>query len=649
MASNPSLNEFTNMLKAYHTNFFIDNKEILNYLQNIKTEGGNFFDSIVKKIFRLEINKEGVLLFRKNNKNTDIANRYDKIFSTILVAIETLFYISKTNKDYADIYKGIYNIKIITDTPSQNIAKLLKSINDSMATKYRFDSNVLYIYTNQYATNIDFDKYKFKPILNNNIDNITIIKNYLYFMTSFNEYNLKSQLHSFYYYYMLIKEFGLFYFFSEIIIDSGSNNITCDYFNNIFSVKLKEYKNTIDSLISSVGKNTVLLEVNAKCIDDCPILLDILYTKSEEYIIVEKDNIFSENYYVTLNDKNYEILNISYIDIPNVDYYKVVKNITLKATSENTKDCTIQGSYPTASINKNQTKLIQIYSKTISDMRKDFINSGIQLKSLNSDIEKSKNKINKMVKDYNKQNSININIDLRLQIYNIILIIITIVFLLLYFINFQQTIKIYTSCAILTIIIIMLIVNYYLKYDYIEHFNVPTVGTTVDSTACSQIKVNSPINTKITFINNNIAKFTEYTNSIMVSFHIYMSTIDSLDLFKKMSGSLKNELKTFAEHENYYKYKQSINKNTIDIMKHDMIENTGYINMITFIFLILSVYFICYYYKPEYINEYNIITVILLIINICIYYFVIIQPVRTKSRNKYWMKPSDNTITNRRS
>jgi hypothetical protein len=645
MASNPSLNEFTNMLKAYHTNFFFDNKQILNYLQDIKAEDGNFFDSMVKKIFRLEINKEGVLLFRKNNKNTDIANRYDKIFSTILVAIETLFYISKSNKDYADIYKGIYNIKIITDPPSADIAKLVTSINNLVTTKYRFDSNILYIYTNKYATDIDFDKYKFTPVLNNNIDDITIIKNYLYFMISFNEYNLKSQLYSFYYYYMLVKQFGLFYFFSEIIIDSGSNNIVCDYFNNIFSANLKELKNAIDFLISSAGKNTVLLQVNAKCIDDCPVILDILYTNTEEFIIVEKDNIFSENYYVMLDDKIYEILNISYMDIPNVDYYKVVKNITLKATSVNTKDCTIQGSYPIASINKNQTKLIQVRSKTISDMRKDFINSGIQLKSLNSDIEKSKNKINKIVKDYNKQNSVNKNIDLRLQIYNIILIIIAIVFLLLYFINFEKTLKIYTSCGILAIIIIMLIINYYLKYDYIEHFHVPTV----DSTACSQIKVDSPMNTKITFINNNITIFTEYATSIMVSFHIYLSTLDSLDLFKKMSGSLKNELKTFTEHENYYKYKQSIDKNTIDIMKHDMIENTGYINMITFIFLILSVYFICYYYKPEHIKVYNIITIILLIINICIYYFVIIQPVRTKSRNKYWMKPGDNTIINTRS
>ena len=49
-------------------------------------------------------------------------------------------------------------------------------------------------------------------------------------------------------------------------------------------------------------------------------------------------------------------------------------------------------------------------------------------------------------------------------------------------------------------------------------------------------------------------------------------------------------------------YKEKMDNKTIDILKHDMIANTGYVNMLTFMFLIATIFCICYFYKPEFVK-----------------------------------------------
>jgi hypothetical protein len=348
----------------------------------------------------------------------------------------------------------------------------------------------------------------------------------------------------------------------------------------------------------------------------------------------------------------YEINNSTYISVVEFNYLKIPKTIILKATSTEARGCNIEGTYPSINIMQNETKLIKLRQKTVSDMRRDYILNGKELGSLNSNIIKSKDKINRMVKNYDKQFSMNKGIHMQMNIYKWIFIILSIIFIILFLGNFSEYIKLTTSYAIFVLILIMLIINYYIKYDYIEPFEVSTPSTststasTVDTTECAVLTSSSPIANRLNFVQNNMTSFVEYALQLVVAYHLYLSSLDSLDLFKKMSGAMKTEMYTFKEHEKYYKYKEKMDNKTIDILKHDMIANTGYINMLTFMFLIITIFCICYFYNPEYIKSYIIIALVLCAINLSIYYLIVLRPVRTHARNNYWSKPSQATMVN---
>ena len=672
MASNPKLNEVKTMFSTFYNNFFFDNKDILRYLNDITAPGGNVFDLTSKKILCLEIHKNGEQLFRKNNEDTAISIKYFLILDSIYAIVQSLVHIIRTsNNNYYDIYQNIQKVKLLNTPPSSEVAKVLKIINNGLETKYMIDTDTLYIYDSK-IINLEFKKvgYKYKEHMHDNIIDDEIISNNIFFMLSLNEYNLKSQIFAYYYYIIILKLFALFYYNSEYLIDSGTTDDICEYFNNEFITVFVDLKNTADAMISSSGQNVTLKEYNAQCTGVCPVSLDIIYGQNENvnnFIILNKDASLGDEYVVIIDQEitdsvtntkqtvsyTYEITNASYL-YNEESYLKIPKTIILKAYSTEAKGCGIEGVYPSINIVQNQTKLIKLRQKTISDMRRDYILNGKELGVLNSNIIKSKDKINRMVKNYDKQISVNKGVNMQMNIYKWIFIILSIIFIVLFLGNFTESIKLTTCYAIFVLILIMLIINYYIKYDYIEPFenaapvssSSSTTRVTVDTTECSALTSSSPLGNRLNFIQNNMTSFVEYALQLVVAYHLYLSSLDSLDLFKKMSGAMKTEMHTFKEHEKYYQYKEKMDNKTIDILKHEMIANTGYVNMLTFMYLIVTIFFICYFYKPDFVKSYIIIALALAAINMAIYYLVVLRPVRTRARTNYWSKPSQTTLVN---
>ena len=655
-AINSKLSEMRTLFATYYNNFFFDNKEIIAFLRDITVAGGNVFDSTTKQILALNVNQNGQLILRRNNANTELYNKYMLIISSIYATIQTMVHIMRSTTNYNDIITALQKVKLINTAAPADIVPILRTIDPNLNTKYMIQGNTLYIYDNAVkALEIDKPTYKYKEYMHALATDDNIIKNHIYFMLSFSGFNFKSQLLAYYYLIITIKLFLAFYYNSEILLDSGSNATVCSYFNDGYSSQLAELSNAMDALISSSGDSMVLKEINAVCTNVCPVTFKLeLSDDVENLLLMQKETDMSDEFFVLIDEQQtdqttnvtqtltttYEILNATYLYVEGYEYLKVADTVILKAYSTQATGCSIDGKYPSMNIALNDRKIIKIRPKSISDMRRDFITSGMQLGTLNSNIQHSKDKINRMAKNYNKQNDINKSINFHQTVYWYIIAALIVSYLVLYFVDFNQSLKITASCAGLVVVIIMLIINYYMKYDYIEPFHVATV----DATPCEQLGVESSIARRNTFIQNNMTSFTETMSTIVTAFHIYISTLDSLDLFKKMAGSLKTEMRQFKEHNKYYKYKEKMDTKTIDIMKHDMIQNTAYINTITFVCLIMSVFFICYFYRPEFFKTYVIIAIILICINLAIYYLVILKPVRTRARNKYWAKPSEKTI-----
>jgi len=155
---------------------------------------------------------------------------------------------------------------------------------------------------------------------------------------------------------------------------------------------------------------------------------------------------------------------------------------------------------------------------------------------------------------------------------------------------------------------------------------------------CSNLASTISTANKVSFLNNSTAIFINYALGVLVSYNMYLSTIDSMDLFKRLSGSMKNELASYKDQEISYKLKADANNKTIDLTKHDMIFKTSLLSMITNIACVICALFAMYMSYPEYLKIYLIITGIIVFYCVYKFYYSILHPVRTRARNKYWYK-----------
>jgi hypothetical protein len=207
-------------------------------------------------------------------------------------------------------------------------------------------------------------------------------------------------------------------------------------------------------------------------------------------------------------------------------------------------------------------------------------------------------------------------------------------------IDTQQSIKLYASLVFALALLAINIVNYYYKYDYIEPFAISATQRT-NAPNCNNVDTEPE---KFTLVNYHNEIISALLIALCAKIKIYVTKLDSIDVYLKLSGSLKNEQRTFEDHASKFKMKEEINSKSIDIMKHQMIEKTGYMNLLSISVFVIVIIYTLYVINPEYLQVYLIVGLILLLINMAIYYIIILHPVRTRARNKYWLKPSQSVL-----
>ena len=461
--SNPNKEDIKKLLEIYYSNYIIDNKEVLAHIADIDNPKitDNDFERISKTVLKLEFDKSKNFFVSNTDGLATSTNDYKNITELVIIlkSITNVLY-EILNKDI-EIYSNIKNIYLYADdlpekdkqglTLNESYTELFKQHEDTNANSsdvassqrnlykisYNIDGGKLNIYNlqrkntegaaiNNYIFRsdlkiIDVNNQIYKlDFINNNGE--IIIKNFVYFLTSFKDYNSIQQLHAFHYYLKLLHHFIEFYYHIERLLLLGVAGKMCYYFNNLYATELKELKSYVDDIVKASGQQTSLFDVNVKCIGACPIVLELesnavnYFNKntSETFkgdLVIPSSIAFYEDYVIVYNNKTYEILTSN--DEKTGVGSKKIKSITIKAVS-NDVSCQNRASYPIINgINLNSSINIYIRKKTLTDLKKDYFIAGKELTNINIDLRRTKDKINTQVQKYEQQKNIVKNIDIR--------------------------------------------------------------------------------------------------------------------------------------------------------------------------------------------------------------------------------------------
>ncbi len=660
------------ILNVLYTNYLFDNKEIVRFLSNVDNiDSGNVFEQITKKIMSLKVpyydTPNDKYLFLKDNGDVRITqlDNYKKTLYPIIVLAEVLKNIIETNTgDYKDKYAKIDKVEFLLS----NITGGTSISNSSI--DYLIESNsTLKIYVSSgdyrnYIESLNYDKYSYRYNSAEGIDRGLAAKNLIHFMMKFEPYNMLSQLYVFYFILKIIEEYLKFYEKAETVIQGrniNSSNCT-EYFNNqgqfkIYQNNFNNLESNIDSKITGDTYQTVIstaFYVSQTCPMSIRPSADMWINASidlkNDYVIVHN------NIEYTIQDANYTNPTSSQVDKQG---QKMVSNMIVNAKANNANgpesdSCSKYTAITSITgipdiMNPSSTSTSYQFSfrlKTADNLKSDYGNISGELEDLNEQIAKSRDKINKQVKSYTARQDIIKSLDLRQNIYYVVFGIIGVIILVLLLVDTKQSIKVYSGFFIALVLLTMNIINYYMKYDYIEHFitSYTVPEGTGQELACNSINISTLQSERIRFINQHIPTFTTNVYEVLEKVKLYAGSANTKDIFKKISASLKEEKHTFEKHAETYKYKEDANKKSIENMKHEMISKSGFINLLSISSFVIVLIYVLYVIAPSYINIYLTVGIILILINMAIYFLVILHPVRTKARNKYWSKPSKGTI-----
>lgn len=625
------MDELKNILNVYYSTFFYDNKEVIGFLENIDSDGGNNFDIITKKLLAHNSSTDNDFLAKNDT--------YYDMLASIIISSSVILDICENNNNYFSIYQSVEQIILSKDEPLEtdvSKVKVVSEINNYNKTKYMFKGDQLHIYDDK-LIGLEFTKKNYIYQGENNIDDKAILSNYLMFLFSFKDYNFKLQTLSFTIIFIVILLCYSFQSVSEYIIKNGSSVKSCEHIVKLFE-DMDQFKNQLKYMLQNTGDTSSYNNINTKCINECPVSLSIL----DKEIIVDKTYIFQDDYVVNIGSKTYEIVSVNYDDIEDNPTQRLLSSIVLKGVGSESK-CPNNRSYPYINVKMDDMLDITIRSKNLIDMKHTYIKNGNILKKLNSKIEKSKNSINKMAKENDKQVDIIKNIDIRMYIYYGIFAVIIMAYIIMIIITLDNSLKLNIAGGILIVIGIMNIANYFLNYSYIENFS-----NYVNDGQCALLNTNTSVNDRVEYINKTNGLYKTHLTDILSQSRTLLSSLDSSDFYKTISGSLKNEVKAFTDYDNVYKYKADIDKKSIDIMKHEMIDKTAFINFLSVSFLIIATIFVIHTYidNNNFVKAYAVIIALLVFFNLYIYYYKILHPVRTRARYNYWYKPSDSVQRN---
>jgi hypothetical protein len=664
-------NRIKEIINVLYTNYLFDNKEIVRFLSNIDNiDSGNVFEQMTKRIMSLKVPyydtpNDKYIFLRDNGDSRQIQlNNYKKMLFPIIVLSEVLKNIVENNlADYKDKYSKIDKVEF-TKTALQGGKEI---VNNSIKYSITSDTNTLQInvYAGDYKDYIDkleYDKYTYRYNSAEGIDRELTVKNFIHFLMRFEPYNLLSQLYVFYYILKMIEEYFKFYKNAETIIQGRNiDDSLCDnYFGEVglfkkYQQKFNAFEVVLDTRISTNTANIIGIEpTNFYVSKTCPMTI-----KPSDDMWIDKSIDLKNDYVIVYNNTEYTINDAFYADPTSTDILNQNKKkvtsliVNAKANNADGVDCAnyiqinIDGIDNIDSPAKNTpTTQFSFKLKTMDNLKSDYGTISGQLEGLNDKIARSRDKINKQVKSYTARKDIIKSLDLRQNIYYVVFGIIGVIILVLLLVDVKQSVKVYSGFFIALVLLTMNVINYYMKYDYIEHFvtaySVPSATGQV--IACTTVNSTTPQSERVRFINQHIPTFTTNVYEVLEKVKTYASSANTQDIFKKISTSLKEEKDTFEKHAENYKYKEDANKKSIENMKHEMISKSGFINLLSISSFVIVLIYVLYVVAPSYINVYLTVGIILILINMSIYYLVILHPVRTKARNKYWSKPSKSTV-----
>jgi hypothetical protein len=661
---------------------FSDNKDFINLLLNAyNVNSGTDFEMTTKKIIQFKIPyavapnfQEYIFWMRELSTQfvrKALYSKYRDTLYTIRVIANVLNDIVKKSADDKS-YTNIKDIKIEKNDIVQEAGWVQLKINldvnydttnvvsNKININYKTENNQLTIKDNNSSIIeiiTDFQKnsnYQFNTSQSASTDDI--IRNYCKFMLSFSPLNLKRQLYTFYYLVEVLFECFRYYDHTETFIARSSQFPTCDYFDfsklNHYAAKLLNIEEILNTNITIASQdNSYGNTLKGKVIATCPVKFEFPDTSS---ITSMNGQVINKKYHskrISARDYEKYLIEVSSTTFPferheikEINYLTTTSNImtdlSIKAQTSTCTGSDSNSTYKTMNVVQNQELDVKILNKTADNLKEDLYNVGSKLNILNQNIQDSKDKINSQVKTYDAQNSILKALDTRQYIYYVIYAIISVLIIILLLIDTQQSIKLYASLVFALALLAINIVNYYYKYDYIEPFAISATQRT-NAPNCNNVDTEPE---KFTLVNYHNEIISALLIALCAKIKIYVTKLDSIDVYLKLSGSLKNEQRTFEDHASKFKMKEEINSKSIDIMKHQMIEKTGYMNLLSISVFVIVIIYTLYVINPEYLQVYLIVGLILLLINMAIYYVIILHPVRTRARNKYWLKPSQSVL-----
>jgi hypothetical protein len=661
---------------------FSDNKDFINLLLNAyNVNSGTDFEMTTKKIIQFKIPyavapnfQEYIFWMRELSTQfvrKALYSKYRDTLYTIRVIANVLNDIVKKSADDKS-YTNIKDIKIEKNDIVQEAGWVNLKVNldvnydttnvvsNKININYKTENNQLTIKDNNSSIIeiiTDFQKnsnYQFNTSQSASTDDI--IRNYCKFMLSFSPLNLKRQLYTFYYLVEVLFECFRYYDHTETFIARSSQFPTCDYFDfsklNHYAAKLLNIEEILNTNITIASQdNSYGNTLKGKVIATCPVKFEFPDTSS---ITSMNGQVINKKYHskrISARDYEKYLIEVSSTTFPferheikEINYLTTTSNImtdlSIKAQTSTCTGSDSNSTYKTMNVVQNQELDVKILNKTADNLKEDLYNVGSKLNILNQNIQDSKDKINSQVKTYDAQNSILKALDTRQYIYYVIYAIISVLIIILLLIDTQQSIKLYASLVFALALLAINIVNYYYKYDYIEPFAISATQRT-NAPNCNNVDTEPE---KFTLVNYHNEIISALLIALCAKIKIYVTKLDSIDVYLKLSGSLKNEQRTFEDHASKFKMKEEINSKSIDIMKHQMIEKTGYMNLLSISVFVIVIIYTLYVINPEYLQVYLIVGLILLLINMAIYYVIILHPVRTRARNKYWLKPSQSVL-----
>lgn len=637
-------NEFKNAIKLFYMNYINDNREILYYLENIEQNSGNSFDNIIMQYLSFGFNKQDAML----NISEEAFNSFENILKTIVETAAILFQLANDTNNFKDLYKMTEKLKIVSNTEDStkltNKYKMKTSFSGN--SKFIFTENTLYI-VNPDLIEIDFSKYNYVYNYDTDASDTVVLKNYLFMMMSFKDYNMKSQISAFYFIMVIITQFVDFINILFKFMEANTKRYICLNYENVYNfiTNFANLKYEIDDISSTLGIETTAVQINVTCTNLCPIKFDII----DSDIFLNYDTSIEKEYIIYINQKSYEIKSARF-EYTDSKKSKRLTSLTINAASKTDDSCRKNLTMPFVDIKISDNIKIMLKSKNMMDVKRDYKAVGGELEKMNSSIADSKKKINKLVKVNEVQTSIVKEIDLRLNVYYVATIIIILTFIWLRVINTDRHSKFYVGGFILLVIICMNIANHFLNVEYVESFESFETFESFENDE-GIMYCESLIGSNLTDIEKiNIRYLTSYIfisiiNGLLTKYSVYLSTLESKDFFQALTQSMKAERTAFNEYESVYKFKSESNKRSIDIMKHEMIDKNGFTVFLSVCLLIFAIFFMLHTYvdNEEYNKYFFVVCVILISLTLYKFYYTILHPVQTRAKHKYWYDTSNKT------